>query len=232
MRKSFGAELPYFSSDTLESEKGSDQYGDPTLWLYLHYADDSSEYITGKLSEYATCCDTLGYKVSFQTNRYFDEATLSYLTYDVYYADLVIAPDKAIEMQFLEGAHNGECLGIYAYGYTPVSETSWPTSLLNNVLGFDVPHYEEEGCTYVSWEQNDGTDNSYGNYVGIAVKGVDKTSEDTYSAILEKASYKVDYVSDSSMYQAVDETKSHSIAFYYDAESFNCLYIYVVKGML
>jgi len=229
MESSFGIDLPFFESDSLEFEKKTDDYGDPSLWVYLHYDDSSIENLESKLSSYATLCIDSGFSVDFNTQRYFDQDTLTYYTFDVYYADINISASKALQLQFLQGAHNGDCLGIYAFSYVPVSEKNWPVSLLKNVVGHDVPHYVVEGATYLSWEQNDGEDSKYGNYVGIAVKGVDKTSEETYSSILKDESYSVNYSMKNSMYIASKDGVSGSISFYYDDVSFDCLYIYVMS---
>ena len=228
MDESFGVELPYPGDYRYEFEMEPDEYGDPTMWVYLYVDEADIEKVLG---EYATTCYRDGYEVIYGPRTEFIDGVI--YTFNVYVGDKKIDDHWGIELTFLEGSHNGkECIGIYATKYILVNKAEWPTYMLEYYNGHDIPHYVEDagGLSYEAWVNHD---DAWGNYVGICVEGADLEAGESYADFLYQQGYTiykaVDELTDGDLYLAEAPYGDECIYFYYDLESYYGFYIYALN---
>lgn len=178
-----GEDLPRLPCDKFDVIVEEDDFGDPLVEIFCYIPEDE---IQDALVTYADMCSIAGYEVTYDTQMGWDTDGFTRYYYDVYFADKVITPIKGIEMQFLEGNHKGkECLGIFAYNYTYAPEDAWPTNLVVDLLGHDLPHLEDNGkYRYDSHINSEG-------YIDIIIKNVAWDAEEEYTKLLEDNFYTV-----------------------------------------
>ncbi|MCQ2772532.1 MAG: hypothetical protein MJ238_04575, partial [Bacilli bacterium] len=166
-----GEDLPFLECDSYEVTLLEDDFGDPMVVIYCYMPEDQ---IQTTLDEYANICAEEGYDVTYDTLAQWDPDGMYYYYYDVFFADKVISETKGIEMQFLEGNNKGkECLGIFAYNYIYVDENIWPSNLINELLGHDIPHLDGEGYKYDAKIYSQG-------YIDIFISGVEYNADELY----------------------------------------------------
>ncbi|MDY6003274.1 MAG: hypothetical protein SPJ49_02980 [Bacilli bacterium] len=182
-----GVDLPYIENKGFDLELTTDNYGDPLVCIYVYeYDDKTSEDLT---IEYASICQNEGYLITSGQESAFDE-NYNIITYTIYYADGWINDVDAIEIQFLEGMHNGKyALGIFAYNYVHYDTNKWPTNIVNRLLGHDIPSLYVEGYTYYAELLVD--DEGY-QYAYISIENAYDTSEEEYKQILINNGYLID----------------------------------------
>lgn len=177
-----GADIPYIECPSFEIKLSKDDYGDPMVVFYLYFKDSELEE---KLEEYAMIADYSGYYVEFATQNSFDPS-YGFIQYDLYYASKAISDTRGIEMQILIGS-NGyrDCIGIFAYNYVVDVPNSWPSNLVESLLGYDVPHLPDTGeYEYYAKINPEG-------YIDMIIYNVSATAEDEYCSILEANDYLV-----------------------------------------
>ena len=182
-----GVDLPYIENKGFDLELTTDNYGDPLVCIYVYeYDDKTSEDL---MIEYASICQNEGYLITSGQESAFDE-NYNIITYTIYYADGWINDVDAIEIQFLEGMHNGKyALGIFAYNYVHYDTNKWPTNIVNRLLGHDIPSLYVEGYTYYAELLVD--DEGY-QYAYISIENAYDTSEEEYKQILINNGYLID----------------------------------------
>ncbi len=196
-----GEDIPYLAAcDSFEVSLSSDDFGDPMVVIYCYM---NEEDIQSTLDDYAEICAMNGYEVTYDTIGDWDQSSMCYYYYDVFFADKVISETKGIEMQFLEGNNKGrECLGIFAYNYTYVDENIWPTALVKDLLGHDIPHLEDTG--YYNYDVKIHAE----GYIDMTIKNVDYNAEEMYIELLEDEGYLVapygDFMDDADEYDYSD----------------------------
>lgn len=213
LESSIGYDIPYIEASDYTSYVTNDDFGDPMMVIQCIYEKQSDS--ENAIVEYANLCQNEGYTVNFVTQRTWDPTHLSYIEYDVYYADKVMSETEGVEIQFLLGGNTDvERLGIFAYTYPLVDEKSWPTNLVTHFLGYDVPHYEAEGATYHAALELDA-DNV--PYVYIQIQGITKQAEDDYKEILTNKRYTIvdDSYDEGYGYYAFAKDQSHCVQFGY-----------------
>lgn len=185
--KNLGVDLPYIENQGFDIVETVDNYGDPLICIYVYeYEGHASEDL---VLEYAEICANTGYAVESGVQSSMDENYVI-TTYTVWYADGWINDVDAIEIQFLEGKHNGKyALGIFAFNYVHYDEHAWPTNIVNKVLGHDVPGIDEDYYTYFATLETDGAGETY---VYISIDGGWEGLEDEYIEILETNGYVID----------------------------------------
>lgn len=168
--------------DSFDFTASVDDYGDPLVIGKLHFEDES--LLVSKLDEYANICVNEGYAINFETRRDFDSESFSYIEYDLYYADKNISSTLGIELQFLIGGENNgkECIGIFAFNYPVYDKNAWPSNLVIEVLGHDVPHLPENGYTY---QASLNTDSESNLYVDMVISNTTYQDELDYLEMLQ-----------------------------------------------
>jgi hypothetical protein len=221
-----GFDLPYLTNSSFNYNLSKDDYGDPLLIVHCFFEEE--EKLDSSMSDYGQILSDLGFSLDYETQSYFDQDQLAYITYDICYADYDIDGMTGIELQFLLGQDNGkDCLGIFAFNYAIVSSSSWPTNLLKKVLGLEIPKYEKDGFTYNGYEL---TDNDLGNYVEIVINGSTYDDEKAYYDILQDKEFTIDDSKyDEFGYYATDKEDTYVINFFYDLNYYNALVIYIFK---
>lgn len=213
LESSIGYDIPYIEATDYISYVTEDDFGDPMMVIQCVY--DLQSDSENAIVRYANVCQEEGYAVEFTTQRVWDPTQLSYIEYEVYYADKQMSDTLGVEIQFLLGGNsNVEQLGIFAYTYPIVDEKSWPTNLVTSFLGYDVPHYEEEGATYAATLELD-SDNT--PYVYIRITGVNSEAEERYKTILTEKKYTIvdDNYNEGYGYYAFAKDQSHCVQFGY-----------------
>ena len=176
-----GEDVPYIESDGYDIVLSTDDYDDPMVIFYVYF----DESIEAKMEEYSMIAQVEGYSVTLATQSTYDP-TMGFIQFDIYYADKVIDNTRGIELQFLEGTYKGkECMGIFAFNYAHDDEYSWPTNLVTSLLGYDIPHLEDNG-TYKYYARI----NSEG-YIDMVIYNVDSNAADEYEALLKEYGFTV-----------------------------------------
>jgi hypothetical protein len=177
-----GVDVPYLEAPSFDIEESKDDFGDPLICFYLYFDEES---ISSKLSAYSEQISDEGYSVDFETIQS-TGSDGSVIVYDCYFAEKVISTSSALELQFLEGSHNGkEAMGIFAFNSPYDNKNKWPSNLVISLLGEDIPHLDGgDGWTYEAKIHAEG-------YIDMVISGVPTTSEDDYVSLLKKESYSV-----------------------------------------
>ena len=184
--KNLGVDLPYIANEGFDIVLSKDSFGDPLVCIYVYEYEghDSLQLV----EEYASICADAGYAVEAGTQTSMDENYVI-TQYTVFYADGWINDVDAVEIQFLEGKHNGKyALGIFAFNYVHYDAHAWPTNVVKKLLGHDVPHIEESGFEYEAMLENDGTE----SYLYICMDNTWEETEEFYKEVLENNGYLVD----------------------------------------
>lgn len=217
-------DIPYMEADHYDCVVTQDDFGDPLVCMYLMY-DDTSLNLEEKLAEYSNICYNEGYTCEFTTNR--EHQSDGYIEYNIYYADKELDDVKAIELQFLVGGRNGkDCIGIFAFNYIIVKPNMWPTNLVADVIGHDVPHLPEDNYTYAAQlEMDNGV-----KYVFISMKGTSYDEEVAYKDLLVQEGFSiVDTEYDEYGYFAYAPNNEYVIQFKFDDQSYFDLEIFIWK---
>lgn len=219
-------DLPFMEADEYNCEVKEDSFGDPLVCLYLFYNDASID-LSSKLEEYSLICESENYTTTMSTQREFDQSTGTFSEYNLFYADKNIDDVNAVELQFLVGAKDSkDCIGIFAFNYIIVDPASWPTNLVLDVIGEDVPHLPDDGSyTYSASQEIDSETGT--EYVFISIKGAYYDEEEAYRDLLKTLNFTIDETQyDTYGYFVYSPDNSYVIQFKY-SESYTDLEIYI-----
>lgn len=185
--KNLGVDIPYIENQGFDVVETVDNYGDPLICIYVYEYEGHDS--VSLVEDYAVICANQGYAVESGVQSSMDENYVI-TTYTVWYADGWINDVDAIEIQFLEGRHNGKyALGIFAFNYVHYDEHAWPSNVVNSLLGHDVPGIDESYYTYNASIKVD----EYGEkFIYIVIDGAWNDIETEYLELLESSGYVID----------------------------------------
>jgi len=94
-----GFDLPYLKNSSFNFNLSKDDYGDPLLIVHCFFEEE--EKLDSSMSDYGQVLSDLGFSLDYETQSYFDQNQLTYITYDICYAAFDIDGMTGIELQFL-----------------------------------------------------------------------------------------------------------------------------------
>lgn len=116
-----GDDIPFvYGCNSFDYESGKNTIGKSYVNIYCYF--DDSIVLEESPATYSALCESVGYAITYEQQRYVDPSTLIVSFFDIYYARRELTSTTGIYLNFTLATHNGNrSLAIRAETYVPDS---------------------------------------------------------------------------------------------------------------